>query len=498
MKRKILVNSTAGVVQVAVNIIVTFLSIPIYYAYLGGEMYGVYSVITAVGIIGNFINFGFNISIIKFLSEQGRCAESDRDIFTAVTLAGGLVSMVVMGGIVFRHEVLADVLRIPSQLQTADVYGFYTAVLISNIFMFLGEIPSAVLDSQHKIYITNVLQMVNIVLNRGGGAVAVMLGAGIAGVGQMYLAASLSWFALLLFYFFRHWEFTSFRGLLYRFPASVKKQVAYGYKVLLTGISGFFYEPFMKVLISRYIGIAEVGMFDIAFRLKNIVWNVMVKALYPITPLIARYTDAAAVRMLVDRVSRMLLMVSLPLIAMLLSMTDEIIGLWLGEGQEMIIRSTKIIIGAHLVLISSIPAYQYLQIKDHPEKNFYIQLLNAILSFTYFMIMVPHWGYIAAVIAFVSAVLTTNALMIFFQWKYLDSIIFLPVRPLLLSALIAIGIYAVNLVVQASIGDPPLLRLAVMAALDGIAVPVALVRFGVISMTDIRWLTSARIGPDIV
>ena len=486
MKRRFLVNSTTGFFQVVINTVLTVATIPVFLSLLGKELYGVFSLITTVTLVGSFVNFGFNVILIKFISEQGHCVRSDRDIVVSFSLAGILVIVVVIIGLVFGREILENVLRIPQQQLTLEISTLYNLILISNIFLLLGEIPIAVLDSLQKIYITNALQIVNILLNKGGIFIVLLFGGKFTEIGVVFLGSSVIWFILIAYFFSRYWKFTSFYGCFVDYFKTVKKHITYGLKVYFTSLSVLFYEPFTKILISRYIGVTEVGVFDIAFKLKNVMWSVLTKVIHPFTPLLASYYEPAKIRLIVDRLSKVLLVVTLPIIVGVIFITEPIITLWLGEGNDLIIFSTVTILSGYVVLISSLPIYQFLLIKNHPEKNFYIQILNALMSFIFFIISVPKWGYTAAVYSFVAAVLSTNVLSIYYQKYYLNSVSFLPFKNVLQSCLIALLLYTFNTVIEYFIHSN-LIRIMIIFPSNGILLFVMILYLNIVTHSDLQW-----------
>lgn len=483
MRRRFLINSTSGFIQVLISTLLTVISIPLFLSLLGKEMYGVYSLVTTVSMVGFLINFGFTTLLIKFIGEQGRSVESDRDIVTSFTLSTLLISIVVLIGLTLEGPILKNILQLPPNYLDSSTHILFRCILISNIFLFLGEIPMAVLDSIHKIFVSNSLQFFNTFLNKTGIIIVLLSGGRIAAVGYVFLLTSFIWFMVLLFFFFRNWTFQSSHGLFYGFTATAQKQLRYGSRVYLTGISIFFYEPFTKILISHYIGLVEVGIFDIAFRLKNIVWNLISKILYPLTPLIASQPSHERVRIVIDRISKKILLVVAPLIVMVLFVTRPFVWSWIGKDSESLIFSISTILSGYLLLLPSIPIYQYLMIKNHAEKTFYIQLLNALLSFVLFITTVPIWGYPAAIYSFVGSVLCTNILSIYYQKKYLHSNYFLPIANLVNSCLIA-GVLVLFFAVVHTVINNDLVEIImdVMSAL--VIVPILFVKLKLFTKDD--------------
>ncbi len=448
MKKVLILNSSIGIIQVLVSSILYLATIPIFLKCLGNELYGVFALITTLGTVGLFINFGFNLSIIKFIGEQGIGVESDRDIILSFLLASSFVFTITFIGIVFNYQIIDNFLSIPDKYLTDETFSFFNFVILSNSLVFIGQVLTAILDSQQKIYLSSVLQLGLVVVNRIGIMIVLFLGWHLYEVGVVILSSTILWFAALIWIVARNWKFTSHRGLFNGFFLRLKKHFAYGSKVYLTSISGFFYEPFAKILIGKYIGIVEVGAFDIGFRIKSLVWSLIEKSLYPLLPLIAGRTDKASNLEIVDWVSRRLLLLCIPIIGITYFILPPCIELWLKLNNEQIVFTAQVLLCGYLFTSTGLPMYVFLMMQGHLEKTFYIQTLNALLSLLFFIASVPFFGYQGAVYSFMVSVICTHFLLLYFQRKYLNSNIFRPISLTLKSLITGAIIITANFIIQ--------------------------------------------------
>lgn len=467
-----------------VNSLLFVVTIPVLLRHLGTELYGVFALITTASAVGVLVNFGFNLSLIRFIGEQGKGADSDRDIIISLLFSFSLITIFTIGLIYFNGIFLHDVLFLSNKYINESTIYLFNAIVLSNIFLFVGQILSAVIDSQKKIYISNLLQVTYVLMSRIGIIVAVMGGGSFIEIGNVYIGSTLIWFMFLSVFFLRIWKFTSLSGFSKGLLKRMFKHISYGSKIYLSSLSGYFYEPFVKILIGRYIGVMEVGVFDIAFRMKTMLWSIIERAMYPIVPLIAEY-DGSKNAELIEWLSKKIFLLSIPVVCSLYFVIDPLIVLWLGKNNELIIITTRILLSVYLLTASGIPIYVYLMIKNHPEKTFIIQMFNAILGGVFFFLLVPHFGYIGGVIAFVSAVICTQIQLIWWQNKYVSSTPISTFSDLLKTMYLSGVIIIFNAVVALTISNTPV-KLFAYIIIDGSLLSLLSIRLSIVTVKDLE------------
>jgi len=258
LSKKFLINSLSGVVQLVIITLLTFISIPFFINKMGREAYGVFAVISVVGNLNTFANLGLNTSLIKFLSEQGKGEESNYDIFVTVILITIIFVPLSILAFVFKDIILVSILRLPAKYYY-DAGLLLKYLLISSYFVMVGQTFSAILDSQNKIYISNLTQIfynifywVNIIL-------VIYFFPSLANIGLGILIASGIWLVFNIIAARKTWGKLKCHKLGVNFNRIAKKQISYGSKIYFSCLITFAYEPVTKILISRFIGITEVG-----------------------------------------------------------------------------------------------------------------------------------------------------------------------------------------------------------------------------------------------
>jgi O-antigen/teichoic acid export membrane protein len=444
MKRIHYVNAFSGIVQVAANIVLTFIIVPVFVKKLGFPTYGIYALITAIGNLGVFTNFGFNTTVIKYLAEQKDRKESNYDIVVPFIVIGGMAFLVACASLVFREYVLFRIMNIPSGSVDSSVYLFYVSCVISNVFLIFGQVPSAVLDSQQRVYVTNGIQL------------SVGVGSKLMILGSLFIAPSLSWIGvitmvssatsmmLLAWFAVKTWGTMSVPGLSSRFLPVVHKHLAYGRTIYATSIMEFFYQPVTKILISHYLGLTEVGFFDMALKVKGVVLSFTERLLYPVLPLFASKESNADARNLHDEVQRKLVVIVIPVILAITFISKPAFSLWLGATLWPVIVSVVCIVNCFLIAQLYVPLYQYLLVKGYPEKTLVMQCANVSVNIVLFVFCVPALGYYGAVLAFCAAMFASIGLAGWYQWTEFKGTLVASNEFALKLVKLSVGLLAVN------------------------------------------------------
>lgn len=145
-KKLLTKNSLSGFVQKIIIAVVTFMAIPIFIRTKGTQIYGIYATISVLGELGRLTELGFNKTLVKFLSNQGRTKESSQDIIVATLVV--LILLVPLTVFLFFADnfILLNVLKIPK----ADIYQsrqLYYYAVSANSLLLLGALYSSVIES---------------------------------------------------------------------------------------------------------------------------------------------------------------------------------------------------------------------------------------------------------------------------------------------------------------------------------------------------------------
>lgn len=447
MKKILIKNSIFGVIQIAINLVLIFIALPIFIQKLGIENYGIYSLISIIGNLNIFLNLGLTSALVRFIAAQGKSKESNIDIFVNVIIQGIGISILTVILLGFNNIILIKILKIPAEKLNNDIISLYFWVVLANFILFIGQTFKAILDALQKIYITSIQQIVYNIIYWGIIILVVYLDLGLTSVGFAIFLSALIWFLLTIVSAFKEWGEFSIRGFRRYFLSSIRKQLGYSLKIYTSGIIGFFYEPFSKLLVSHFIGIKEVGFLDIAFRIKNYIWGFMSKIFYPLFPFISQHSDLSIVRKFVHDIEQKTFYLIIPIVVTIILIIDPFITIWIHNHMYYVAMSIGAIIISHLIFSSTvIPNYQFLMVKGHEKKTILLQLNNVLVNALVFFVCVKTFGYYAIIISNVVAIMSSFFLSLYYQKKYLNSLIFDSVSQVINLIIIFLIIISVGIV----------------------------------------------------
>lgn len=424
MRKLLYKNSLFGLLQNILSAILLFVTIPLFIKMLGNDAYGMFVLVSIIGNLNVFTNIGLNTSLLKYISEQGKCEESDNDISISIILILAIVIPISALALYFNKLVLINILNTPANYLN-DTYYLYVYLIFANTLLMIGQIASTVLDSQQKIYITNTLQILYNFLYWGLLLIFLLLKMGLKEIGIAIFIAALIWFILVNYYAYKHWGSIKLKGTLKNFKRVAKKQTSLGFQVYIAGLIGFFNEPITKVFISQFIGIGFVSFFDIALKFRNQLWGLFGKAFHPLTPYISQLKESEKVKILINDLQQKLFYFSIPVVIIFIFCINAFISLWIGSNVKIISITCAFIVSGYLLFsIPVLPIYVYLMVKGKPFKTIIIQLTNVIVNSAVFFTLLKFAGYYSIIAANFAAVLFSFILCLYYQKIYLNSNIF--------------------------------------------------------------------------
>ena len=424
MRNLLFKNSLSGLIQNILATILVFISIPLFIKMLGIDAYGIFVLVSVIGNLNIFTNIGLNTSLIKYISEQGKCSESDKDVLVSFILYFLIVIPVSFIVLIFNGFILVDILNIPGNYINDSTYLFFYLV-IANSLLMLGQIATSILDSQQRIFLTNTFQIIYNILYWGLIFVFLLMKLGLKEIGIPILISAIVWFFLVNLYAYKNWGKIRFSISFADFKRIAKKQTALGFQVYLSGLIGFFNEPLTKILISQFLGVSFVSFFDIALKIRNQLWGLFGKIFHPLTPYISQLTDKSKINTIINDLEKKILLLSIPIVVIIIFTIKPFITIWIGKNIEIISLSCIIIVSGYLLFsISVLPVYVFLMVKGYPKKTILIQTQNVLINSIIFFILMQFIGYYSVIVANLSSIMFSFVLCLYYQKKYLNSIIF--------------------------------------------------------------------------
>jgi O-antigen/teichoic acid export membrane protein len=424
MPPNLLKNSLSGSAQFLVSTLLILSVVPFFIRTLGVEAYGLFSLVALVGSVNTFANLGLNAALVRFLAEQGKTTESDHDIVVNFALVFIVAGVMVGVGLLFQDEILTGILGVPGHWME-DAQWLFRSMLGGAVLILLGQTFTGIMDAQQKMYLTNLLQLLYNILYWTLVLVSIFIGYALKGIAVAIFVAAVLWFCSVVAGGLRSWGNFSFRGLHLHGWRVARKQLGYGLQIYSSGVVGFLHEPMTKILVSRFIGIAEVGFFDIGLRAKNQVVGLLMKLLAPLYPALSAEKDMLRARSLVHNVGQKAMLVMIPSSAIVLLVTQPMVRVFFDSHVEPISTTISAIVVAYLIAsVPVVPMYYYLTAKDRAANTIVVQAVNVVVNAVVFVTTYSWLGYHAAVVSTVLAITASFPLLLYYQWRYLGSLMF--------------------------------------------------------------------------
>ncbi len=420
-RKKVLINnSLSGVCQLVITALLTFFSIPIFIHKLGTELYGVFALVSVIGNLNLFTNLGLDVALTKFIAEQGKSVESDKDILMSLLLSFSIIFPVSIIAYLFRSFLISGLLDIPT-IYYQEAEKLFCFLLPANAILLVGQTFIAVFNGIQRIYLSNMIQLIYSCIYWGGIIIVVSLGYQLGTVGLVILIAALIWITINIFCFHYYWGRIQGRIRKTHLWRNARKQIGYGTKIYTSGVVAFFNEPLFKILISNYFGVNTVAYFEIALKIRGQVAGLFNKLMQPLFPYLSQLTDTEFISRLIEDITKKIFWLVLPFCCILLFSSHDIVALWIRYD---ITNYSLFIIGIvvpYLVLSPlTLPIYCYLLGKNHPEKTIIIQFSSVIVNIVAFYILYHIIGIYAIILSNALSYLASYLLGVYYQKRYLQ------------------------------------------------------------------------------
>ena len=458
MKNILIKNSLFSVLQAVINIILIFITIPIFIKLLGSELYGIFALIMVIGNLNTFTSLGLTSALVKFIAEQGRTEESNIDIWVNLIIMVGITFPLTLMVIYFDKFILLNILKIPLKYYAESRWLYYW-VLWANFFLLIGQTFKSVLDAMQKVYITSLQQIIYNLFYWSFILITLLIGFGLPEIGFCIFISALTWLIITIISTIKVWGSLSLVGFQSNFKKAAKKQLNYGLKIYSGGLISFLFEPLSKILLSNFIGISAVGYYDIAMKLKGQLWGIISKIFYPLFPFISEQKDKTIIRKYVHDLEQKTSLIVVPIIVLSILLMNPFITIWIKTNIEIISITSIYLISFHLIGSTVIPNYQFLMAKNLAQKTINIQIVGAVSNALFFLISVNYLGYYALIIGNIAGIMSSFILSLYYQKKYLNSLIFDSFSQFLRLCFAFTIIFTSGYIIKYFIGNSPVLSI---------------------------------------
>lgn len=379
-------NIFSGSLAAAGSIIISVVAYPVYLHFLGAELYGLWAILSVLIYFGSIGNFGIDEALIKYVSEKYQ--KGDREGVVRY-ISTGLNLLIVNGFILcVACSLLSNFFASLLNLKGPDIMRFHSLfhyVVILSIFILIVNYINAILKGLGRFdqasYILLVGRFIGLIM-------AVLFFINGYKIWGIYMGQALSFLSAFILSSF----FISRRIGLYYKPFAHSKEylvklLKFGGTMTVSKILSILLEPFIKIVIARYIGLAEVAYFEVANKIVLQIRSLFERGISALMPEVSRLTaiigeTKTKITSVMKNVNKTNCLVSTFVFLFLIIFGKPLLRLWLAnEFNIAIVFALRIILLGYLVNLFSVPSYYYFMGKGQVKFCFLNHFIQAVLNF---------------------------------------------------------------------------------------------------------------------
>ncbi len=282
-------NMTSGMLTTGINMFIILASYPIYLHYLGYEKYGLWLILAVVLSFAQLGNLGINQAIMKLVAEEHGQGNSQgirsyvTMAWTVLTITGSIALLVIF---LFKSQIVVAFKLSGENAELVSWLLPYMGVL--TIYIFLVQSLNATLAGLGRMDLSNYILVI-------GQLSAVLISTSLLwsgrGIEGLLIGNTSSYVVVHIASLFFIRKQINKLGFLRRDNwdlQRLKKLLSFSSAIFGGALMNMLLDPFNKLMLSRYTGVAAIPVYDIAYRGSMQVRGFMEAGIRAIMPEISR------------------------------------------------------------------------------------------------------------------------------------------------------------------------------------------------------------------
>jgi len=342
---------------------IAMLSYPVYLHFLGYAQYGLWVIVSTFITLCQLGSLGIGPAVAKLIAEE--LGQNSRDgaqsyvelAISAVMILGAATVLLLL----LLREFLLRQVGLTLGMEQIPV-ALIPLVVILSFYSFLTDVFSAVLTGLGRMDITAMIQTAAQATALGCSFLLLRLGHGVLSLAVGTLASLVLMHVLASIFTWRVGALTLKPAVRLDWKRG-GKLLRLSSTVFAAGIAATLFIPFNKLLLSRYVGLAAVPVYEMAFVSSMRLRGLFEMATKPIMPLLSHAVSrgGSSVESALDHARRLvqrLILTALATFGFVFLFADPILRVWLRRSLDpaMPLALRVMLVGAFLSLLG-VPAY---------------------------------------------------------------------------------------------------------------------------------------------
>jgi len=356
-KRRVLINAASSVIQVVAIGAILFILYRFLISTLSIEQLGIWAVVLGTTSVAALANLGLSSSVVKFVAKYA--AQGQDQIVVDVIQTAAISIAIAMGLLLtfvypFAGWLLSLVL--PSDA-LPDALSILPFSLIAMWIIAITSVFQSGLDGYHRIDLRSILHVASAIFHLVLCFVLVpvhgLMGLAYAQVVQVTVLLISTWLIL-----------KRIIGRLPLVPCRWNRKVfqemlGYGLNFQVASISQLLYDPMVKLLLTKFGGLAMTGFYEMASRMVLQFRMVLISANQVLVPTIAdlQEKDPEAIQKVYKYSYNLLFYLAVPFFLVVIAFTPIISQLWIGTYERVFVIFSVLLSFGWLLNTLTAPAY---------------------------------------------------------------------------------------------------------------------------------------------
>jgi len=386
-------NIFSGSLAAAGGIVVSVIAYPIYLHFLGATLYGLWAILTVIIYFSSIGNLGIDEALIKFIAEEYERRKTGNII---AYISTGLNVLLLNGILIFVLLILFEkplhsLLNLNIKY-TVIFHGMFPYIVALSIFILIVHFINAILKGLGRFDQASYVILIGRIC-----ALAVSILFFING----YKIWALLWgqfvsfiVVLILSSFFIYRKIGLYYSPFRNNKIFLIKLFKFGGTITISKIISILLIPFIKIIIARYIGLANVAYFEIANRIVVEIRSLFERGISAIMPEVSRLsaviTDTRKrISGVMEKVNKANLLFGVSTFILLLIFGEPVLKIWLAEKYDVaVVIAFRIIVAGYLINLLAIPYYYYFMAIGKVKYCFINHFIQAALNCLLILIVV--------------------------------------------------------------------------------------------------------------
>jgi O-antigen/teichoic acid export membrane protein len=199
--------------------------------------------------------------------------------------------------------------------------------------------------------------------------------------------------------------------------------LSYSLQIQLSSIINLGFDPLNRILISRYISIDALAIYDISNKIVSQIIAIFNGITIPLMPASAEVANDANQNEKVATLHKSFLRVFYRFgffcFILIIAYIPSFITLWLGSSKHEVSQTIIMLLSAWVFGILSIPSYVIFRGIGKPQFNIYNQIILICINFLFACLLIPKYGYFGIISSMVLGLIGAGLYTIIKFFKYI-------------------------------------------------------------------------------